>query len=153
MDPFSLYFISQGVTLYYLYKLEDANCNCVMDWRHNFVKYFTIATLLLVLVVFVTQKVYVYNLLKFMYVLSLVSLYAFYTYVDNLEKTQCSCAVKGMYWTHKYLYYWRYLLIVLTIGAGIILMNVNKLTINNPFVIPQKNYFGRRIGEIYLGRR
>lgn len=148
MDPISLYFISQGVTLYYLYKLEDANCNCVMDWRHNFVKYFTIATLLLVVVVFVTPKAHVDNLLILMYVLSLISLYALYTYIGDLEKTQCNCAVKGMYWTHTYLYYWRYLLVILTIAAGIILMSVGKLRLRSAFVQIVQYNNGKR-GEIY----
>jgi preprotein translocase subunit SecE len=111
----SIYLISQSVTLYYLYKLEDANCNCIMDWRHNFAKYFALSTLLLSAVIFVTAKTHLNKLLILMYVLSLISLYAFYTYIGDLEKTQCNCAVKGMYWTHTYLYYWRYLLVILMI--------------------------------------
>ena len=27
-----------GLILYYLYNLEDADCNCIRDWRHNFIK-------------------------------------------------------------------------------------------------------------------
>ena len=27
-----------GTILYYLYNLEDADCNCIRDWRHNFIK-------------------------------------------------------------------------------------------------------------------
>jgi hypothetical protein len=98
-----------------------------MDWRHNVVKYFTIATLLFVVVVFITPTKYAVYLPVIMYVLSLVSLYALYTYVADLDKMQCACAVKGMYWTHTYLYYWRYLLVLLTITAGIILINANTL--------------------------
>ena len=131
MDPLSLYFISQGVTLYYLYQLEGANCNCVMDWRHNFVKYFTIGVLLLIVVIFITPKNYVDALIWIMYALSLVSLYALYTYVADLDKMQCACAVKGMYWTHTYLYYWRYLLVLLTIAAGVILLSTGRLRVFN----------------------
>ena len=33
----------QGVILNYVMNLEDKLCNCIRDWRHDFVKYFASA--------------------------------------------------------------------------------------------------------------
>ena len=31
--------IINGIILIYIIKLEHNNCNCIRDWRHNYIKY------------------------------------------------------------------------------------------------------------------
>ena len=31
--------ITNALIVFYLYNLEDASCNCIIDWRYYFLKY------------------------------------------------------------------------------------------------------------------
>lgn len=84
--------IVQGSILYYLYNLEDADCNCIRDWRHNFCK----AYALLVLgvgVILIGLGHLCKGFMIIYYILALVNVYAFFTYIGDLNATQCVCAV------------------------------------------------------------
>jgi len=89
-----------GSILYYLYNLEDADCNCIRDWRHNFIK-----AMCLVIIFLSFVGLFGFNLnltsLKLLAiifiiwtVLFIIVIYAFFTYVGDLNATQCTCAVK-----------------------------------------------------------
>ena len=59
----------------------------------------------------------------------LISLWCLYTYVGDLDKTQCKCAVEKQKSMHYFLYLWRYvpvILIILTL-FGIIITTANSL--------------------------
>jgi len=86
-----------GSILYYLYNLEDADCNCIRDWRHNFIK-----AMCLVIIFLSFVGLFGFNM-KFAsfkwlaiiwFVLFIIVIYAFFTYVGDLNATQCICAVK-----------------------------------------------------------
>jgi hypothetical protein len=85
-----------GSILYYLYNLEDADCNCIRDWRHNFVKGMS---LLIIFISFIglfgfdLKKQGFKWLLLIQFVLFIIDVYAFFTYVGDLNETQCACAV------------------------------------------------------------
>jgi len=86
-----------GSILYYLYNLEDADCNCIRDWRHNFIKAMCLVVIFLSFV-----GLFGFNLnstsfkwLAIIYfVLFIIVIYAFFTYVGDLNDTLCICAVK-----------------------------------------------------------
>jgi len=86
-----------GTILYYLYNLEDADCNCIRDWRHNFIK-----AMCLVIIFLSFIGLFGFNLnsnsfkwLSIIYfVLFIIVIYAFFTYIGDLNDTQCVCAVK-----------------------------------------------------------
>jgi len=93
---FILNCILYGSILYYLYNLEDADCNCIRDWRHNFIKAMCFITIFMGLIFFIFAfnikifiTLYIIQLLLFV-----VLVYAFFTYVSDLNTTQCVCAVK-----------------------------------------------------------
>jgi glucan phosphoethanolaminetransferase (alkaline phosphatase superfamily) len=80
--------------LYYLYNLEDADCNCIRDWRHNFIKVMCLVNLFLGVIILsginlIANKWITIALIT----LSLINFYSFFTYVDDLNSTQCVCAV------------------------------------------------------------
>ena len=91
--PLALY----GSILYYLYNLEDADCNCIRDWRHNFIK---AMCLIIIFLSFIglfgwNMNSASYKWLTIIYfVLLIINVYAFFTYVGDLNNTQCACAVK-----------------------------------------------------------
>jgi glucan phosphoethanolaminetransferase (alkaline phosphatase superfamily) len=89
-----------GSILYYLYNLEDADCNCIRDWRHNFIK---AMCLVIIFLSFVGLFGFNLNLTSFKWlviifiiwaVFCIIVIYAFFTYVGDLNATQCTCAVK-----------------------------------------------------------
>lgn len=86
--------IIQGAILYYLYNLEGADCNCIRDWRHNFIKGMSIINILssLLLCLQVGTKI-IKQLTVIIGIASLINFYAFFTYVGDLNETKCICAV------------------------------------------------------------
>ena len=86
--------IIQGSILYYLYNLEGSECNCIRDWRHNFIKGMSIINIILsslvclrVGITFMTQLTFIIG------IATLINFYAFFTYVGELNKTKCICAI------------------------------------------------------------
>lgn len=83
--------IIQGLILYYLYNLEGTECNCIRDWRHNYIKYF--ATFLIVYSAIMTRALSSIGMIIII-IFQLINLYAFFTYVGDLNETKCACAVE-----------------------------------------------------------
>lgn len=86
-----------GSILYYLYNLEDADCNCIRDWRHNFIKAMCLVIIFLTFIsLFEFNISYKFLLLIIIIylVLLIITIYAFFTYIGDLNDTQCACAVK-----------------------------------------------------------
>jgi len=87
--------ILQGLVIYYLINLEGVDCNCIRDWRHNYIKYFAIFTIcwsvLLIIIPSLSEKIK--NLKLIVMILTLMNIYAFFTYIGDLNATKCACAV------------------------------------------------------------
>lgn len=105
-----------GSVLYYVYYLEQDKCGCERDWRHDYIKYFSTAIIVLntcLLVVDNSLNLTVRSIiLSCMIVLNLINIYSIFTYVGELDKNKCQCAVKDNKALHNALYYYRYLLIL-----------------------------------------
>lgn len=87
--------VLQGLIIYYLYNLEGIDCNCIHDWRHNYIKYFAIFLICwsgLHIIVPSLSKKYI-ALTVIIMILSLINFYAFFTYIGDLNKTLCTCAL------------------------------------------------------------
>lgn len=114
----------QGIILNYVMNLEDKLCNCIRDWRHDFVKYFSstmIGWALLILFLGLTgfKNEMLKQLVKVLSIVlslcSLINIWCLYTYVGDLNSTNCACAVDKQKISNDFLYVWRYFLV-----AGVI---------------------------------
>lgn len=114
----------QGVILNYVMNLEDKLCNCIRDWRHDFIKYFSAAmigwaTIILLLALTGFKNEMLKKLLKALSIAlslcNLINIWCLYTYVGDLNSTDCSCAVDKQKIANDFLYVWRYVLV-----AGVI---------------------------------
>ncbi len=86
--------IFQSAILYYLYNLESADCNCIKDWRHNFIKIISIIAIIFSFgtLLGINLKTYKWFSVIIM-IISIINFYAFFTYIGDLNATRCSCAV------------------------------------------------------------
>ncbi len=102
--------------LYYILNLEDVTCNCIIDWRHNYIKYMTIFLIIMNILFLFNIKLSNNNpLMTISLLLTLVSMYALYTYIGDLNDTKCSCAVDKQKNLNTFLYYYRYVFIIMPI--------------------------------------
>jgi len=87
--------IINGIILYYLYNLEDINCQCIRDWRHNFIKIMCyISIVLSIIPLFGIDTMKMLPIILFVIaILGFINLYSIYTYVGDLNTTKCICAV------------------------------------------------------------
>jgi hypothetical protein len=115
--------------LVYLIKLEDKMCNCIRDWRHDFMKYFSLALIVLTVIFAMlgngVNKEIVQAIKAILMAGSLINFYALYTYVGDLDRTNCQCAVSKQQNIHYFLYIWRYVMLIgLILGiVGIVIMS------------------------------
>ena len=97
----------QTLILYYLYNLEGDECKCEVnwktDWRHSYLKYLTIFLLFCNICKLVFSVMYFPNTtLNFILtILYLVNLYAFFTYIRELNIHKCKCAIEKQYVLNK----------------------------------------------------
>lgn len=104
--------------LYYLHNLEDDDCVCAInwktDWRHNYIKYFTItlicANILKLLSGFRNNIVS-----GILFILSLVNIYAFFTYVNDINTNKCVCATEKQKTLNWFMYLYAYLRVIFII--------------------------------------
>ena len=120
------------LVLSYIMQLEDQKCNCIKDWRHEFIKYYSISLIIWGIITIVfnfsTNKNQFVGLLKnILMVAALINIWCLYTYVGDLDKTNCMCAIDKQKKMHYFLYMWRYILVVVLIFAllGVIFSTIN----------------------------
>jgi len=104
------------LVLSYIMQLEDKKCGCIKDWRHDFIKYYSIALIIwgiiTILLDLSTSKSQFVSLLKNMLMIAaLINIWCLYTYVGDLDKTNCMCATEKQRKMHYFLYVWRYILV------------------------------------------
>ena len=96
------FIIWQSLILLYLYKLEESDCKCPinwkLDWRHSYIKNFTIFCICVnILKLLISQLRNNKLLMLVLFVLDLIYLYAFFTYIHDLNKNNCNCATEKQY--------------------------------------------------------
>jgi hypothetical protein len=102
--------------LSYILNLEKQDCHCFRDWRHDFMKYYSIA---LILWGVLTIGFTIYNVNnEFINVIRQISVFAYlvnvwclYSYIGILDYTNCNCAIITSKKTHYFLYLFRYIVV------------------------------------------
>ncbi len=126
--------IWQSLILLYLYKLEESDCKCIIDWkndwRHSYIKNFTIVLIGINILKLLMSSLRNNKMLdSVLFVLDLINLYAFFTYINDLNKNNCNCATEKQYFLNmllRVLVWARVILIFFAIigliGFGLILL-------------------------------
>ena len=117
--------------------LEDNNCNCIRDSRHNFIKYITIFNIIC-LVLLLYDKTILENVDLIILFINLFNSFKFYTYIRDLNNTKCSCVITKQKYVNNFLYIWRYILLILNIIPFIIIAtkdNTLYIIFNKIFII------------------
>lgn len=121
--------IGPALILYYVYYLEQEKCKCVMTWHHNYIKYYLLAFIVFILCaitinlepliksLFSKETATGLLLLLVVIITNIIYLYSVYKYVGELDKTQCGCAMHDMKYLHNTLYYFRYIMMAIAIIA------------------------------------
>jgi hypothetical protein len=106
--------------IYYLINIEAVDCNCINDWRHNYIKYVSVFNIIInILFLFNINNE---SLLGINTILNLINLYAFFTYIRDLNDTKCECAIKQKS-LNSFLNIWRYIIIIMII-LGLIYISI-----------------------------
>ena len=108
--------------LIYVLNLENEDCKCFRDWRHEFMKYYSFG--LIVWGMFslafnlYESKNEVINIVKKLYMVAyFINIWCVYSYVGILDYTQCKCAIQQTKHTHYFLYLFRYVLVAFVFMA------------------------------------
>ena len=105
------------LVLGYIITLEGQQCNCIRDWRHDFIKYYSASMIAYgLIIILLTGTSYrnhmiVMILQSVLMLLSAINILCLYTYVGDLDKTFCKCAIEKQRKMHYFLYIWRYILV------------------------------------------
>jgi len=95
--------------LYYLCTLESKDCTCKTDWhtdwRHNFIKGYTIfAISLTVLMMILSASVESYKYLTIIcQILFFIAVYALSTYIFELHKNKCNCENESQIYLNQFI--------------------------------------------------
>ena len=115
----SISFMSYLIIIYinlliisYLSNLEHNQCDCIRDWRHNYIKYITVYSLIYISLLSYINFKSIIGIIIFIYS---YYIYAFYTYIRDLDNTKCKCAVVKQEKLHKFLNIWRYIFPIITL--------------------------------------
>jgi hypothetical protein len=106
--------------IYYLINLEHNHCDCIRDWRHNYIKYTAMFLLFIDLLLLLNTEIS--NISGIIGLLQIIYVYAFYTYIRDLDNTKCECAVVKQKNLHTFLNMWRYLILIIPMFGIVIAM-------------------------------
>ena len=136
MILFTVVGISYNLLLiYYLNNLEDVSCKCIIDWRYYFIKYMSVLSILsTILFLLFNIDVFTHKSSIFLYIfalIGLVNLYAFFTYIGDLQSTKCSCAIEKQEKLTNFFNIMRYLQIIIVfmpiiLGICMLIMTIGK---------------------------
>ena len=108
-------FVINILIIYYLINLEDVSCNCIKDWRHDYIKYVAVFNILCNILLLL--NINIETLSGINSILNLINIYAFFTYIRDLNDTKCVCAVTKQENLNYFLNIWRYAIIIVPIVA------------------------------------
>ena len=117
--------------LIYLLNLENEDCKCFRDWRHEFMKYYNIALIIFGMIslafnLYETKNELMNVIKNISMVAYFINIWCLYSYVGILDYTQCKCAVQQTKKIHYFLYLFRYILVAF-IFLGLIGVIINAL--------------------------
>lgn len=94
MNPLAIIFNLAAVLiwlfiLYYITNLEITGCKCALDWRRNFIQYYIIY--LLIMMLFSTRNLPPY-ILTLHFVFSVCFILIVHHYINDLKTKKCKCS-------------------------------------------------------------
>lgn len=110
--------VLQGIILSWINKLEK-KCECSADWRRDYIKYFSIVS-----IIFAFANAFMPNFIKILLPLlmifglaGLVNLGSILSYIPDLKKKQCNCAIDDD-WRDNFIFWWSLIGLILTVLAS-----------------------------------
>ena len=102
--------------LIYVLNLENEECKCFRDWRHEFMKYYSFGLIVwgmfsLAFNLYESKNEVINIAKKLAMVAYFINVWSVYSYVGILDYTQCKCAIQQTKKTHYFLYLFRYILV------------------------------------------
>jgi hypothetical protein len=108
--------VIQGIVLSWINKLEK-KCDCSVDWRRDFIKYHSILLVVLGLAGAAGLQPKNAILLVVLGLAGLVNLASILSYVPDLKKKQCDCAIEND-WRDNFIFWWTLIGLILMILAS-----------------------------------
>jgi hypothetical protein len=111
--------------IYYLTNLEGESCDCLIDWRFHMIKYVSIFGILngIIILGFNMYEITRNNIyITITGIIGLINLYAFFTYIGELDSSKCACAVKKQETLHKFFSAIRYIQAIIIVIAIILII-------------------------------
>ena len=111
--------VLQGIVLSWINKLER-KCKCSEDWRRDYIKYYSIIliiTSLLSAAGFQPKNVPLFVVIG---LAGLVNLGSILSYIPDLKKKQCDCAIEND-WRDNFIFWWILISLIFTVlGSGVL---------------------------------
>lgn len=101
-----------GMLYYYVTLLEKEKCECSKMWQRDYIKYYYIAMIVLLVLQLVLGKNLRMGLHGLWVVATIVNIYAMFSYGTVLYKTECTCAVKDHHNLYNFMVFYNYFQII-----------------------------------------
>ena len=102
----------------YTMKLEHIDCECSKSWYRDFIKYYSIITIIMVLFIFCNIKTSTWKFIhNIYYIIGLCNIYILFKFSQDLYINKCECSKS---WEQKFIYYYNMsfmLLYIILIGG------------------------------------
>ena len=101
-------------------KLEYIGCKCSEIWYRDFIKYYSIITLFMVILIFCNIKntfwIFIHNIY---YIIGLCNIYILFKFSQDLYINKCECSKS---WEQKFIYYYSmtFILLYIILIAGML---------------------------------
>jgi amino acid permease len=115
--------VVQGIVLSWILKIEK-KCDCSKDWRRDFMKFYSIFSILFAFVLMVLREraLLLINkpILGVLTAIGIVNLASILTYIPSLKKRECTCAIEDD-WRDNFIFWWTLigLLLMIIVPAAI----------------------------------
>ena len=91
-------FIWNVPIIYYLKNLDDESCKCIRDWRHNYIQNIAYLNIIISFLPIIMTYIYINDVVILLFgliiiILNTINIYAFFTYIGDLNDMNCVCAV------------------------------------------------------------
>jgi hypothetical protein len=119
--------VLQGIVLSWINKLER-KCKCSEDWRRDYIKYYSI--ILIVISLLSASGFHLKNVPIFVVIglAGLVNLGSILSYIPDLKKKQCDCAIEND-WRDNFIFWWILISLIFTVlGSGVLAFRLTRKT-------------------------
>ena len=97
----------------YTMKLEHIDCECSKSWYRDFIKYYSIITIIMTLLIFCNIKTPAWKFIhNIYYIIGLCNIYILFKFSQDLYINKCECSKS---WEQKFIYYYSMTLMLLYI--------------------------------------